>query len=615
MNALRPVIIQRAQWLGLLALLVLPQLCFWQDSTDPFAPVELALIKVLVPLALLPWLLGAGEKAAVLVRSWPARLLLGWAAWLWVSAILSPFSADGFKTALEYGLYASAFWLPAVCSAPQRRALLWAFFGASLLAALYGIAQHFHQDPWMWSTDFTGRPLGTIGNPNFFGGHLVLAWGLGLGWLLAARPGQRRWPLLAFGTLSLVQWYSRSVGPWLGMAASALLALGLLLTPAGAALRARNGLTRGALLKGLGALALVLALLFASPFGQSFRGRMASEKGLSVTNRLMMWRVATDLWKTAPLQGAGLGAYRPLYPKFQAAVLQAEPKAGWNYVVTWLPHENYLYLLCETGLIGLGLFLAFWGAALWQGLGRAVQGDREALMALLAAAGLLGSSLLNTFSNIAPTALGFFFLCGLLAWSARPEPLPERRLSTEALVAALIATLVLGVPPLKELVANRLTREAGRYAKRGDNAGAVPFARKAADQGHINFTPQSLVGVNFQLGEALRNSGQIEAAIAAYREDLKANPWAPEVHNMLGAALGQWGTMNRRADWVSESADHLRLADELNPGYAAALLNLGGSYMILGNYSGAATAWEKLLTVEPNNEQAKAYLQQLKGKH
>jgi tetratricopeptide (TPR) repeat protein len=235
-------------------------------------------------------------------------------------------------------------------------------------------------------------------------------------------------------------------------------------------------------------------------------------------------------------------------------------------------------------------------------------------MALPAITGLLGASLLNTFSNIPPTALGFFFLSGVCVWPARKAPMPERKLSYEALAACAILAVVIGMAPLNELIANRLTREGGRFVARSDFAGAARFYQRAADQGHANFTPQSLVGVNYNLGEALRQSGQLEAAIAAYRADLIANPWAPEVHNMLGASLGQWGAMNRRADWLDESAQHLRLADELNPGYGAALLNLGGSYMILGNYSDAAKAWEKLLTVEPGNQQAKGYLQQVQGK-
>jgi tetratricopeptide (TPR) repeat protein len=83
---------------------------------------------------------------------------------------------------------------------------------------------------------------------------------------------------------------------------------------------------------------------------------------------------------------------------------------------------------------------------------------------------------------------------------------------------------------------------------------------------------------------------------------------------MLGAALGQWGAHNQRGDWVRESAEHLRLADQLNPGYTAALLNLGGSLMILGDHAGAAAAWEKLLSIEPEHKEARAYLDSLKGK-
>lgn len=613
MRRLDPAL-HRAHWLGLLALLVLSQLAFWQQSTDPFAPVQALVIKLLVPLCLLPWLWRHAPGQGALLKPWPARLLLAWMAWLWVAAVLSPFADDGLKTALEYNLYASAFFLPAACTLAQRRVLLAAFLAAAVLAAGYGFLQHFGVDFWLWSTDFGGRPLGTIGNPNFFGGHLVLAWGLGLAWLIGAGPGRRRLPALVFALLSVVQWWSRSVGPWLGMAGAAALALALLLAPGAGVLRQRAGLTRARILQGLGAGLLLGALFLASPPGQALRHKLGQEKAVSVTNRLMMWKAAVELWQRAPLQGAGLGSYRPLYPDIQAGILAREPEAGWNYVVTWLPHQNYLYLLAETGLLGLGLFMAFWLAVLARGWARARDGDREALGPLLACAGLLGVGLLNTFSNIAPTALGFFFLAGLLAWPAR-DPAPALRpLGAEALAASLVLALGLGLPAGRELAANRLTREAARYERRDQHAAAVAFWRKAAEQGHANFTPQSLVGVHYRLGEALRMSGRLAEAVEAYRQDLKANPHAPEVHNMLGAALGQMGAQALRADWVAQSVEHLAEAERLNPGYGAALLNLGGSRMILGDYSGAAQAWEKLLRHEPGHAEARAYLQGLKGR-
>jgi tetratricopeptide (TPR) repeat protein len=175
-----------------------------------------------------------------------------------------------------------------------------------------------------------------------------------------------------------------------------------------------------------------------------------------------------------------------------------------------------------------------------------------------------------------------------------------------------LLALFMGALAGRELAANRFTREAGRLTKRDDHAGAAGLNSRAAEMGIANFTPQSLVGVDFQLGESLRKSGQVEAAIAAYKADLASNPWAPETHNMLGAALGQWGNMNRNAALVEEGAQHLRTAAWLNPGYTTALLNLGGSYMVLGNVTGAAKAWEELLRYDPEHKEARAYLAGLK---
>jgi Flp pilus assembly protein TadD len=358
--------------------------------------------------------------------------------------------------------------------------------------------------------------------------------------------------------------------------------------------------------------------LGASPWGRHRLANFGSAKSSSVVNRLMMWKVATNLWKEAPLQGVGLAVYRPLYPKIQAQILEAEPDKGWNYVVTWLPHQNYLYWLCETGLIGLGLFLAYWGLCLYRGWRRAAQGEALALGALLAIAGLLGAGFLNTFSNIPPTAVGAALCLGFLASAPAVAVAQKHRAalgaSSEAWVVAVIVAFLLGKAGGIELVANRLTREAGRMEKREDRVGAARLDSRAASLEVANFTQQALVGVRFNEAENLRQTGRLAEAIEAYRKDLGPNPWAPEVHNMLGASLGQYGAQTRNAAMVYEGAEHLRTAAWLNPGYTTALLNLGGSYMTLGNLTGAAQAWTEVLHYEPANKEAQGYLQMLKAR-
>ena len=619
--------IGRLHWLGILALVGGLQLAFWQESSDPFAPVELLLLKVLTPLCLLPLLLSAPRPAA-LAGAWPARLLGAWVLWLWLRASFGPWRAEGLKTALEYSLEAAAFLLPALAGRRRRLRLLAAFLVGSLAAAAYGVAQHWGVDPWRWSTEFGGRPLGTIGNPDFFGGHLVLAWGLALGWLLASAPGRRLGPWLAFGLLSLVQLYSRTAGAWLGMASVLAAAAALLLAPGARAPRERLGLTRGRLALALLALALASGAGLAAGPGARAARDFAREKSLSVVNRTMMWKAALAQWRQAPVQGAGLCSYRPEYPRLQADILAAEPDKGWNYVVTWLPHENFLYQLCETGLIGLGLFLAAWAACAWRGFKAAAAGDGPALAALLASSGMAGVGLLNTFSNIPPTALGFFLMLGILAWAPQPEsgegagPVAPATPATPAapappwdgwiLALSLALALALGVPAGRELAANRFTREAGRAEKRDDQAEAARLYGRAADLHIVNFTQQSLVGVDYQLAECQRRLGQLDAAVASYRADLAVNPWAPEDHNMLGAALAQLGQAEGRADWVRDGADHLETAVRLSPGYTAALLNLGGSRMVLGDVSGAAQAWDDALRSDTANAQARAYLDLLR---
>ena len=608
-------------WSCLLAAFLGGQLVFWQDSSDPFAPVQGFWLKVFLPLGAVPFLTSRWPALKDFARTWPARAAFAWMAWLWVAAFLGPveFHADAFKTAFEYCLYTLPFFIAAVASASERRALWTTLLSGSLVAAFYGFCQHFSVDPWRWSTNFGGRPLGTIGNPNFFGGHLLLAWGLCLAAFLHA-SAEKRWRWAgALVLLFLVMLYTITVGVWLGMAFSLVLAWAYCASNGGEAVFKRWNFPRASFWKASGIGALLLAVVCLSPPGRHRILEFRDGKNNSIVNREMMWKAAISLWKTAPVQGAGLCTYRPLYPKLQAEILNTEKDKGWNYVVTWLPHQNYLYWLSETGLIGLGLFLFFWGLCMAVGWKRAADGEPLLFGALLALAGLLGASFLNTFSNIAPTAFGAAFCLGLLALkpgaaNAQKHAAAEG-IALEAWALTLIAAFLLGQSGGIELLANRYTRQAGRAEKREDRAEGAILNDHAAALGVANFTQQALVGVRFNQGEDLRQTGHLPEAIEAYRKDLGPNPWAPEVHNMLGDSLGQLGAATRRGDLVAEGAEHLRTAAWLNPGYSTALINLGGSYMTLGNLSGAAQAWTEVLHYEPDNKEALGYLQMLKGKH
>lgn len=592
---------KQTAWLSLLAAVSCSQLFFWHDSHDPFAPIETAWVKVALPLGLLTFVLLQWPGFPALLSSWPARLVAGYVLWLWVSAFSSPFPADGLKTALEYSLYASLFFIPAFLDARQVRAVAFAFLTASLLATLYGAAQHFGVDPWLWSTDFTRRPLGTIGNPNFFGGHLILAFGLTLGLCLGA-PARWRGPArVALLLLALVIYWTRTVGVWLGAGFVLALAWAFLILPANTAWRERMGLSPRKLWALLGAAVLALAVWLAVALPG-----LRQEKSVSGINRRMMWKAAIELWQSKPIQGAGLATYRPLFPKIQSGILAREPQAGWNHVVTWLPHQNFLYILCETGLIGLGLFVSAWILAALAGWRRAREGDALALGAVLGTFGMAGVSLLNTFSNIPPSALGFFLLLGIAAQRPRQAAQADKMDPRHALACGAALSLLLAYYAGRELTANRLWRQAGRSTSANDHAGATVMLQKAGSLNVDQLNNQAIVGLYFALGDSLRAQGKLPEAAKAYEQDLQANPNAPEVHNMLGAALGQLGR-------PAESQQHLEQAVTLSPTYASAMVNLGISYAVQGKLTQAAQAWTRALELEPGNREAAQYLVQIRG--
>lgn len=321
--------------------------------------------------------------------SWMLRALIAWVAACWLLGrllapraprlrwpLLGPFAAYGavlaftgwfgtnwpysFADLKQYGKALVIFYLVVNLLRTPRRVRwgVYALLAAVLLMALPVLYQGItgsqfnfwgfggaefeavapHQMGW--------RLAGSIGDPNFFA--LALAATLPLAAILVLDGRyfwERLFALVAAAAALLAVAFSYSRGSVFGLG---FIFLALLL-----------GHRRRAWIAAAGVLA-VAGLLLAMP--PTFRARMLSLRGLSLTapqqsipnysfrGRRAELLAGLAMWRAHPIMGVGAGAYSSAYEKY-AAWVELDPRGQRRD-----PHNLFLQIAAETGLLGLAAF-------------------------------------------------------------------------------------------------------------------------------------------------------------------------------------------------------------------------------------------------------------------
>ncbi len=200
-----------------------------------------------------------------------------------------------------------------------------------IIEQLFGLSETTWQDEEMFE-EISGRVCSTFENPNVLGEFFLLTIPLTVSRLITAKTVKAKVLLLlsfAAQMLCLVFTYSR--GCWIGI----IISMGLLI--ALCAKRLFVAMTLG-----------VFALPFVVP--QTVIDRLLSVGNTTDTStayRVFIWQGTYRMLKKTWLSGIGIGsdAFNAVYPRFALGAISAPH-----------PHNLYLLLLSETGLIGISLF-------------------------------------------------------------------------------------------------------------------------------------------------------------------------------------------------------------------------------------------------------------------
>ncbi len=471
---------------GWLAILLLVPLFFQTTTARVFEPDKMLLVRSLALLMGTAWLvrwldgrLVGGARAAHKTREarlWqtPARALLGPVALTIVAAIvatgasiaprmswLGSYQRGQGVLSLLAALILFALLLTQLRRRDQVDRLVTALLLGSVPAALFAITQWLGVQPGVWTGLFGGRVFGTLGNPIFLGGYLLLVIPLTLARLTRpATPAARGLYGVALATQSIALVLTLSRGPWLGLAAG-LVFLAL-------ALAAAQG--RRSLALGLVGVTVVLALVVGALNLPAVRDSLVNAPaplrrvsqladfgaGSTGAVRLSLWDAAARVMGIEPLRlPIGYG------PETNWITLTANASSQLRYeespdVTPDRSHNEAFDRLIETGLLGLAAYLWLCAAGFYVVLRRlGIGGQRSPwrrYALLTAVTTLVGGGLPWLTGQVAyigiglslglVAGLGLFLLIEALAGRAQPLADSEGRWLLAALLAALVGHFV-----------------------------------------------------------------------------------------------------------------------------------------------------------------------------
>jgi len=230
---------------------------------------------------------------------------------------------------------------------------------------------------------------------------------------------------------------------------------------------------------------------------------------LSSNSRWDWWVESWDVFKRDPAAGAGAGAFDVARRPFRR-----------NIIVVVEPHSLPVQFLAETGIVGLALLLATFGAGVAASIAgvRRLRGAERGAATVLALAGLgyLLHALVDydwDFVGLTGPAL---LIVGLLAGVGRPlaRAAPRRLAASAAVLLALAGLFSLAAPWL----ASRSVADAYAALERRDLDAAAAGANDARDLNPLSIEPLSAAAT------VAHARGDRQRALELYAEAVELQP-------------------------------------------------------------------------------------------
>jgi O-antigen ligase len=279
-------------------------------------------------------------------------------------------------------------------------ALAMAVFGSAL--ALFAMVQGFSGTDklyWIWPVEAVSAAIyGPYVNHNHYAGLMEVLIPLAAGVAFLQRGSKRVLLLFAAAVMTLTVIFSRSRGGMIALAAELVFVCAMLF---------RTQRSRRGMVTVLGGMALIVTFVFSLGSDKMFERFSETHDQY----RMQIYRDSLSMAIHKPILGYGMGTFSTAYPAH---------RSFYSDLFVNHAHNDYLEMLVDAGLLGLGLFVWFLVGVYRAGLKKVAAGnDGEGraltLAALTGVTGIVVHSFLDFNLHIPANAALFFVLCAAVA--------------------------------------------------------------------------------------------------------------------------------------------------------------------------------------------------------
>ena len=316
----------------------------------------------------------------------------------------------------------------------------------------------------------------------------------------------------------------------------------------------------------------------------------------SVNERIQVWKKTLEMVEDYPILGVGLANWRILFPKYGLKYTSGR----WGTVQFQRPHNDFLWILSEMGVLGLLAFLAVVGFAVFY-VFKVLSQKKDTLVDYVVLFSFMGMTayLVNSFfcysrERIFPLLMFHLFLAVIAKsyYSRKNEANADRipvarkyRPLIFTVFLCLYALLVLGFyKTYRRFRAEKIVRVARHQYDGGDWEGVIASTSKVIDLGYALDPVASPVHWYRGIGHFYRKD--YKKALADFKTAHRMHPYHFMVLDNLAASYEMLGDHEH-------AIEYYRTAQKLLPGFHQTRVNLGVVYFNAQRYAEARDVFLK----------------------